>query len=95
MAWGKAMVSLELDDEDKMDAAMPIPMSSKPDFPFGTRICLTSTELSKLGLDADCEVGEELEFMARARVTSVTKSDMCSRVELQIEDMAVQDSEED
>ena len=35
---------MELDDEDKLDAIMPIPMDNKPDFPYGLRICLTEKE---------------------------------------------------
>jgi hypothetical protein len=96
MAWEGKMVSLELDDESKLDHPMPIAMASKPDFPYGLRICLCCEQLDKLGLDADCEVGDMLEFRARARVTSVSKSDDAmsgpqSRVELQIEEMELPD----
>lgn len=88
------MTSLELDDEQKLDAIQPIPMSTKPDFPYGTRISLTHVELAKLGLDPDCEVGDVLEFNARAKVTNVGKNQnedgsKCCRVELQIEQMGV------
>lgn len=96
MAWDGKMVDLELDDESKMDSPMPIAMASKPDYPYGLRICLCSEQLTKLGLDADCEVGDTLEFRAVGRVTSVSKSDDSmmgpqSRVELQIEQMSYDD----
>ena len=48
--WSKQMVSMELDDEDKLDAPMPIKMPNKPDFPYGLRICLNEKELKKIGL---------------------------------------------
>lgn len=96
MAWDGKMVDLELDDESKMDSPMPIAMASKPDYPCGLRICLCSEQLTKLGLDADCKVGDTLEFRAIGRVTSVSKSDDSmmgpqSRVELQIEQMSYDD----
>jgi len=91
------LVSLELDDEDQMD--MAIPMSSgkslQPQYPWGLRISLTETELAKLDLDhADAKVGDYLEFRARACVTSTSESKKddggsMSRVELQIESMCV------
>ena len=94
MSWSK-MVSLELDDEDQLDAIMPYPMSEKPKYPFGLRICLTEKELSKLDLDADCDVGDIIDIRAFARVTSVSTNEMedgksCCRVELQIEEIAVE-----
>lgn len=96
MAWEGKMVSMEMSDDDKLDAPMPYPMPNKPDFPYGLRLCLCCADLAKLGLDADCEVGDMLEFRARARVTSVSKSDDAmsgpqSRVELQIEEMELPD----
>lgn len=95
MGWSKPLVSMELDDEDKLDSVQPIAMPSKPDFPYGLRICLTGTELSKLGLEPDCDEGEEIDFHANARVTSVTKGEGGCRVELQITEMAVADDPEE
>lgn len=94
MAWS-SMVSLEYDDEDSLDAIMPIPMPDKPKYPYGLRICLTEKELSKLGLEADCNVGDIIDLRAFARVTSVSSNEMeggkcCCRVELQIETMSVE-----
>lgn len=92
------LVSLELSDEGKYDALQPIPMDTKPDFPYGTRICLTHVELAKLGLDKDCSVGDVLEFEARAVVTSISHNQNedgseCCRVELQIQEMGVDEDD--
>lgn len=97
--WDKQMKSMELDDEEKLDAHMPIAMENKPDYPFGLRICLTTSELKKLGLDAaDCSRGDRLKLYADCRVTEVSHVDSehggkQSRVELQIEKLDTEDSE--
>ena len=94
MSWSK-LIDLELDDEDQLSAAMPIPMPSKPKYPFGLRICLTEKELAKLRLDHDCDVGDMLHLVVFATVTSVSKHEnddgACCRVELQIEKLSVED----
>jgi hypothetical protein len=90
MAWSK-FVDLEMDDEEKMDSIYPIPMDPRPDYPVGLRICLTTPELEKLGLDADCEPGDVIDMRCFAAVTNVNKNDDCSRVELQIQMIAVED----
>lgn len=89
MAWSK-LVDMEMDDEDKMDAMMPIAMSSKPDYPYGLRICLCDSDLKKLDLDANCDVGDMIDLRAFGVVTSVQKQDGCNRVEIQIQKMAVE-----
>ena len=93
MSWSK-LIDLELDDEDQLSAAMPIPMTSKPKYPFGLRICLTEKELAKLRLDHDCDIGDMLHLVVFATVTSVSKHEnddgACCRVELQIEKMAAE-----
>ena len=89
------MVDMELDDESKLDAPMPIAMNSKPDYPYGLRISLTNREMKKLDLDPDyAEVGGIVHLSAMARITSVSHNtngpdgyNCC--VELQIEDLAV------
>jgi hypothetical protein len=95
MAWSK-MVDMELDDEDKLDFMPPIPMPSKPDYPFGLRISLTHVELKKLGLDHDCAKGDRCEFRIECEVTDDPfctdhGDDHTCRVELQIVKMAVAD----
>lgn len=102
------MKSLELDDEDKLDAAMPIPMPSKPDFPYGCRICLTEKEFEKLGLDSKDAVIDGMihgHFMGRITSVSHTESsggatggsdgESCCRVEIQMEALAIESEDEE
>jgi hypothetical protein len=92
MAWSK-LVDMELDDEDKMDLAVP-QISSQPDYPWGLRICLCEKELEKLKLPVP-EVGDYLDMRSFGRVTSVSTEQRdgkdCCRVEIQIEQIAVED----
>lgn len=89
------MVSLELDDEDKMDTAIMVSgRSVQPDYPYGLRISLTEDELEKLKLDPKAAgIGDYIEFKARACVKSISSHQAddgeCCRVELQIEEMGV------
>jgi hypothetical protein len=91
------MVSLELDDDEKLDAIMPMPMPSVPDYPPGTQLCLTKTTLDKFGLAADCSKGDFLEFRCLAEVTFVSNTDgpggKDCRVELQI--IAIDEDDDD
>ena len=91
--WSK-LVDMELDDESKIDFVGPIPMSSKPDYPYGLRISLTENELEKLGLEADCDVGDMIDMRCFGTVTSVSLNDgdggKSCRIEIQIEKMAVE-----
>lgn len=95
----RQMVSMELDDEEKLDAVMPIP-AEKPEFPYGLRICLTHQEFEKLGLDpADAFVGGMVHGHFMARVTSVSANDgamgQTCRVELQIEALEIESEDEE
>ena len=97
MAWSK-LIDMEMDDEDQLDCVCPMPMPEKARYPYGLRICLTHNELAKLGLDANCEIGDMIDIRAFACVTSVSINKTESgkeecRVELQIEKMAVEDEE--
>ena len=99
MAKMHPMVSMELDDEEKLDASAPIPMPDKPDFPYGLKLCLTECEFKKLDLDpSDAVVGGVVHLHALARITSVSmnngESGDSARVEMQIEDLAIE-SEDD
>ena len=96
------MQSMELDDEDVLDMAtpIPIPVKDRPRFPYGLRICLTHKELEKLGLEADCEIGDMIHIKAMGRVTSKNESEnedtsgaaeYNCRIEIQIESMALED----
>ncbi|MBB3453890.1 hypothetical protein FHT86_002146 [Rhizobium sp. BK313] len=94
------MVSMEMDDEQKMDAVMPIPMKDKPDYPYGLRICLCSDELDKLNLDpSDAFVGGIIHGHFLGRITSVSASDgeygSSCRVEIQIESMSIESEDEE
>lgn len=82
------LVDMEMDDEDKLDA--PEIMPARPDFPYGLRICLTHSELRKLDLDADCQVGDVIDMRAFAEVTSISKDGDSCRIELQIQKLAVE-----
>ena len=100
MARIHTMTSMELDDEEKLDAAMPIPMQDKPEFPYGLRICLTEAEFKKLDLDpAAAKVGGIFHGHFLARITSVSASDnengACCRVEAQIEDLEIESEDEE
>jgi len=88
MGWTK-LVSMELDDEDKLDFCAPIPCD-RPDYPYGLRICLCQKELDKLGLPKP-EFGDYLDMRAFGRVTSVSDDQGGVRVEIQIEQIAVED----
>lgn len=93
MPWMK-LIDMELDDEASLDYPSPIPGAEKPKYPYGLRICLTRSELEKLGLEPDCEVGDIIDLRAFAEVTSVSKTQMEGgeenwRVELQIQKLAV------
>ena len=95
MTW--KFVDMELDDEAKIDGAIPTPDGPKtPDYPYGLRICLTTAELAKLGFDeADMpEYGDMLHFVAMACVTFANTSHgengRDRRVELQITHMSLE-----
>lgn len=88
------MQSMELDDDEILDTAMPIAMDAPPKYPYGLRICLTQDEFDKLGLDPEeAEVGATVLIQAVARITDYShhedENGVTCRCELQIEDMGV------
>lgn len=97
------MISVErTDDEKAAERArdmFPAVISEMPDVPPGLCICLTETELAKLGLEADCDVGDMIHLFAMAKVTSVSATDTGSgtrcRIELAITDLAVEDEDDE
>lgn len=94
------MKSMEFDDEDKLDAMLPIPMPDRPDYPYGLRICLTEKELEKLGIDcAEACVGGTFygHFMACITTVSSEKREDkdCCRIEAQITDLAIESEDEE
>lgn len=97
MAWTK-LVDMEMDDEDKMDAGMPIAMPDRPDYPYGLRISLCEKELKKLGLPVP-DNGDMIDMRCFGTVTCVSTNsseggDTC-RVEIQIEKIAVENEMEE
>ena len=95
----QTMKSMELDDEESLDAPMPI-KTDKPDYPWGLRICLTEKEFEKLGLDPDEAVlGGIVHGHFMATVTSVNSSasgeDRCHRVEFQITDLEIESEDQE
>ena len=100
MAHLRPMVSMELDDESKLDAPQPYPMASKPDFPYGLQICLSEKEFEKLDLDpSKAFVGGIVHLFALARITSVSSVERSQgssdRVELQIIALSVESEDEE
>lgn len=94
------MVSMELDDEDQLDAPIAMPGMPRPRFPYGLRISITDKELEKMDLDHDdAVVGGMIHIHALARITSVSENDTdqgkCCRIEAQIEDMCVESEDEE
>jgi hypothetical protein len=89
MPWS-TMADMAYSDDEKLEQMMPMPMSDRPDYPCGLCICLTQVELDKLGIEADCDVGDVIDLRAFASVKSVTKSGDNCRVELQIEKLAIE-----
>ena len=96
----RPMTSMEMDDDEKLDAFCPIPMPMRPDYPFGLRITLTDKELEKLKIDhADAFVGGTFHGHFMARVTSVSADEGSDgkhcRLEAQIEDLAIESEDEE
>lgn len=85
--------------EEKAEATSPVMAGKLPRYGYGTCLCLGQDELEKLGLAGDLPaVGEEVQFCARAKVTSASaneregedgKVETVRRVELQITHMGV------
>jgi hypothetical protein len=94
MGWTK-FVSLELDDDDRLDMAMPaIPQG--PQFHPGQRISFDERILTKLGIKEMPEKDDLLDIRGFARVTFVGDGDQGRRLECQFEIMAIEDeSQED
>lgn len=74
-------------------------MSTTSAYPYGLCISLEDDTIDKLGLGGEMPgVGEMMQFLAMAKVTSVSQNEreqmdgskkMCTRIELQITDMGV------
>ena len=96
------MKSLELEDEEKLDMLMPMPMD-RPDYPCGLRISLTEKEFEKLEIDySDAKVGDVFIMKCVCKITSMSHYDnegsgQTCRCEAQITDCEIEglDDEED
>lgn len=97
------MVDMEMDDEERLEATLPIAMpdAKGPQYPWGLRISLTQDDLRKLGLlDCPCDVGDVIDLRAFAEVTSISRNKVKPvaggeeteqvRIELQIQKLAIE-----
>lgn len=84
------MVDMSIDMEKREEEAEE---QSEPVYPYGLCICLTHEELEKLELTDDCQVGDLLHMLCMARVTSVSKSENATRIEMQIIDIEALEDE--
>lgn len=97
-----AMVDMrrtEAEKEEAAEAAIPT-ASSMEDYPWGLRICLTETELAKLGFDkGDLEVGDMIHLHAFVTVTSVSENSTDQgtncRVECTLTHISAEDEDEE
>ena len=84
--------------KEEMDEASN-PTFNISEYPYGLSICLTQDELDKLGLDAECEVGDFIHLFALAKVTSVSMNDTGDgqkcRVELTLTHLGCEDEDEE
>jgi hypothetical protein len=103
MAKFRNMVSMKRTPEEKADARVenmyPPPIADMPDVPPGLCLCLTETELEKLSLSDECEVGDTIHLVALAEVTSISKTDTgagCKcRIELAIVSLSCEDESDE
>lgn len=94
------MVDMARTPEDLARSLMPMAQPTpSAQYPYGLSISLTHDELAKLGLDANCEVGDMLHLFAMAKVTNVnsnaSESSQSCRIELQITHLAVESEDEE
>lgn len=90
------MVDMARDQDEKTD---DMSVNQQPDYPYGLCLSLSQSELDKLDLDNDCEVGDLLHMHCIAKVTSVSKREINGepdcRIELQIQYIAAVENEDD
>ena len=89
-------------EEIKEDAPPPVSTGEYkgPKYPYGLAINLNQEQLEKLDLDDDCDIGDEINIFASARVTAKSETidsdgKTSCRIELQIEQMALDDGDDD
>ncbi len=100
MGWSK-LIDMAMDASDAADWGFPSGAEDHaPVYPPGLRIALTESELAKLGLDDDVDIGDMIDLRCFATVTSVSKATRndgtgSTRIELQIEKVAAEDELEE
>lgn len=99
MAFGKLvdMAITAIERTKDMFGYSSVGAPDQPVYPWGLSISLCDAELEKLGLDAECDVGDLLDARCMMRVTSVSQNETTDgkrcRIELQIIMMGVEDEE--
>lgn len=100
MAIFRHMTDMTRSDDEKTAAhleSMFPPSVNTPDVPPGLCNCLTESDLEKLNLDDEVEVGDYLHGRVMWKVTAVSKNNtgngMKCRVEMSIVAMAVDEDE--
>lgn len=97
MATFTHMTDMTRTAEEKVQDMFPSAMANTPDVPYGLCNCITETEMEKLDLDDDVEVGDYLHGRVMWKVTAVNKSDhgngVKCRVEMSIVAMSVLENE--
>jgi hypothetical protein len=90
------MVDMARTQEDMQETMEKTMEPTSPQYPYGLSICFTHEELAKLGLEADCEIGDLLHMVCMARVTNVSKSEDSCRIEMQLVDIeTIEDENEE
>jgi len=95
----RKMIDMRRSLADKVEAMAPSALSETADYPYGLCISLDHSDLEKLDLDGDCEVGDMIHIWAMCRVTSCSSREVNGnpecRVELQITHLGVEDEDEE
>lgn len=94
-------VDMAITPDERAEYGAPIGeiTADLPKYPYGLSISLCDSEIEKLDLEDDCEVGDALRMDCLVKITSVTRNDTESgtktRIELQIVGIAVDSDTED
>lgn len=100
MAHMRHLVSMERDDDAKLDHVVAFP-AVKPDFPPNLRLALTRDEFEKLGLDPMvAEKGGLVHGHFMGEITDVSHNnpgtdEHCCRVEVQITHLCLESEDEE
>ena len=86
------LIDLEMDDDDALDHAIPMPGGERhvPHYPYGMRVSMDKPTLEKLGLHDDLAkgaiaVGDTIHLRSLAKVTHISHDEQSGhRMEMQI-----------